>query len=48
MEFKPPSRDYVDYFIRMSSTVKGSTMFHDSNGYLVSKREVNKRPDYEW
>lgn len=38
LDFKPPSRSMVDYFVKMSSTVKSESMYHDSNGYLVSKR----------
>lgn len=48
LDFKPPNRSYADYFVKMSSGVKSDVLYHDSNGYLVSKREKNKRPDYDW
>jgi hypothetical protein len=48
LNFEPPNRNMADYFLQVESTVKSNTMFHDSNGYLVSKREVDVRPDYKW
>jgi hypothetical protein len=40
--------DYADFFIKIDSDVTSSTneFYHDSNGYLVSKRKLNSRPDY--
>lgn len=46
LDFKPPNRSYVDYFLKMSSSVKSEVLYHDSNGYLVARREKNQRPDY--
>ena len=48
LDFKPPTRSYADYFVKMTSSVKSEVLYHDSNGYLVSRREKNKRPDYDW
>lgn len=45
--FKPEDRSMVDYFMKVSSTVKSDTLYHDSNGFLVAKRALNQRPDYE-
>mgnify|MGYP002078340014 CR=1 FL=1 len=44
--FKPATRAMQDYFMKVSSTVKSSTLYHDSNGFLVAKRLYNQRPDY--
>lgn len=44
--FKPPTNTPFDYFLKVSSHIKSSDLYHDSNGYLVSKRILNKRPDY--
>jgi hypothetical protein len=46
--FKPTSTADVDYFLMVSSNVKSDTLYHDSNGFLVAKRLLNKRPDYEF
>ncbi len=37
----------VDYFMKVESTVRSDTLYHDSNGFLVIKRPLNWRPDYE-
>lgn len=37
-----------DYFLKVSSNIKNSILYHDSNGYLVSKRVLNSRPDYNF
>lgn len=38
-----------DYFIKISSKIKAKGEFyHDMNGYLVSKRKIGERLDYEW
>lgn len=47
-QFKPDSRNMVDYFMKVSSNVKSDTLFHDSNGFLVSKRILNTKPDYDF
>lgn len=47
-KFKPGDRNSVDYFMKVSSSVKSDTLYHDSNGFLVSKREIDQRPDYEF
>jgi hypothetical protein len=45
--FKPDTREQVDYFIKVESKVNSQGEFyHDSNGYLVIKRKVGERPDY--
>jgi hypothetical protein len=36
----------LDYFMKVSTSVKSSTLYHDSNGFLVAKRILNHRPDY--
>ena len=47
--FKPASFNMHDYFLRVSSPIKGGDQFyHDMNGYLVSKRKIGQRLDYEW
>lgn len=46
--FRPESRNMVDYFMKVSSNVKSDTLFHDSNGFLVSKRILNTKPDYDF
>lgn len=46
--FKPASRSMVDYFMKVSSSVKSDTLYHDANGFLVAKRPLNKRPDYQF
>lgn len=38
----------MDYFMKISSTVKNDTLYHDSNGFLVAKRFYNQRPDYQF
>lgn len=40
----------VDYFLRVESNVKSAEQefYHDSNGYLVAKRKIGYRPDYDW
>lgn len=47
-EFKPPNRSMVDYFLKVDSPVQSDVLFHDSNGFLVAKRELNSRPDYSY
>ena len=48
-KFRPLTREMRDYFLRAESHVQNSDEFyHDSNGYLVSKRKIGYRPDYEW
>lgn len=38
-----------DYFLKIDSSIKGNDEFyHDMNGYLVSKRKIGSRPDYNW
>jgi hypothetical protein len=34
--------------MKVSSTVKDNTLYHDSNGFLVAKRILNSRPDYQF
>jgi hypothetical protein len=46
--FKPDTVSLTDYFMRVSSNVKSDTLYHDSNGFLVSKRPLNARPDYDF
>jgi len=48
--FIPISYGAVDYFLKVDSNVKNAQneFFHDSNGYLVAKRKIGYRPDYEW
>lgn len=47
--FKPDTRDLNDYFIKIDSKIQSKGEFyHDSNGYLVIKRKVGERPDYNW
>lgn len=48
--FTPTGYHMVDYFLRVESNVKSPTneFFHDSNGYLVAKRKIGYRPDYDW
>lgn len=46
--FTPPNRNLQDYFLKVSSAVAGDEFYHDMNGYLVSKRKIGFRPDYEW
>ena len=46
--FSPPTNAVVDYFLKVSSEVSSSTLYHDSNGYLVSRRPLNWRPDYNY
>jgi hypothetical protein len=46
--FHPANLSTADYFMRVSSTVKSNTLYHDSNGFLVAKRELNSRPDYQF
>ena len=46
--FKPENRNMVDYFMKVSSTVQSDTLYHDSNGFLVSKRALSSKPDYEF
>lgn len=50
MVFTPTSYNSADYFLRVDSNIKSTTseFFHDANGYLVSKRKIGFRPDYEW
>lgn len=40
----------VDYFLKVDSNVinKDNEFYHDANGYLVAKRKIGTRPDYEW
>lgn len=39
--FKPSSYMMYDYFLRISSQIKGNgSFYHDMNGYLVSKRKI--------
>jgi hypothetical protein len=38
-----------DYFLKVDSPLQPNGVFyHDVNGYLVSRRMVGQRPDYEW
>ena len=38
-----------DYFLKISSPIDSNGEFyHDVNGYLVSKRRIGQRLDYEW
>lgn len=47
--FEPPDLQLSDYFLRVESRVDPrDEFFHDANGYLVIKRKVGFRPDYEW
>ena len=47
--FKPIDRSMADYFLKVESHVTNKDeFFHDSNGYLVAKRKLGWRPDYEW
>lgn len=47
--FKPTSRNMADYFIQVESKINSrGEFYHDSNGYLVIKRNVGIRPDYTW
>ncbi len=49
INFKPLNWQMFDYFVKIDSTVKSNGVFyHDMNGYLVSKRKVGERLDYEW
>lgn len=34
--------------MKVSSNIKSDTLYHDSNGFLVAKREIDQRPDYEF
>ena len=45
-DFKPIGRNMVDYFLKVDSLVKSSSLYHDSMGFLVAKRILNQRPDY--
>jgi hypothetical protein len=36
--FCPSNTSIIDYFMKVSSSVKSETLYHDSNGFLVSKR----------
>jgi len=45
--FHPTSIQISDFFLRVSSTIKNSPLYHDSNGFLVAKRYLNSRPDYK-
>lgn len=47
--FKPPTREMNDYFLKIDTGLdfKGE-FYHDMNGYLVSKRGIGQRLDYEW
>lgn len=47
-EFKPIGRNMVDYFLKVDSPVKSDMLYHDSMGYLVAKRILNERPDYDY
>lgn len=44
--FHPTSIQISDFFMRVSSSIKNSPLYHDSNGFLVAKRYLNSRPDY--
>lgn len=47
--FKPPNTQQFDYFVKVDSALKSNgEFFHDVNGYLVSKRKIGQRLDYEW
>ena len=47
--FKPTGPTQYDYFLKIDSPLSTNGVFyHDSNGFLVSKRKVGERPDYEW
>lgn len=34
--------------MKVGSNIKSNELYHDANGFLVAKREVDKRPDYEF
>lgn len=34
--------------MKVSTSVKSDILYHDSNGFLVSKRVLNSRPDYQF
>ena len=36
-----PMGKMADYFLKISSNVKSSSLYHDSNGYLVAQRFLN-------
>ena len=47
--FQPPSMQANDYFLKIDSTLRpDETFYHDVNGYLVSKRKIGHRHDYDW
>lgn len=47
--FEPPNFQLSDYFLRVESSIDPKDdFFHDMNGYLVMKRKIGFRPDYEW
>lgn len=44
-----PDQKLKDYYLRIKSNVnQTSEFYHDSNGFLVAKRILNSRPDYEF
>lgn len=47
-DFKPSARSMQDYFLKVDSGVKSDVLYHDSNGFLVAKRILNHRPDYDY
>ena len=50
LKFTPFGYSMVDYFLKVESNIvnENSEFYHDSNGYLVSKRKIGYRPDYNW
>jgi hypothetical protein len=50
LKFTPFSYNMVDYFLKVESNIvnENNEFYHDANGYLVSKRKIGYRPDYNW
>lgn len=48
-DFVPIAKN-ADYYLRVESDVQSpdSEFYHDSNGYLVIKRRLDQRPDFEF
>ena len=49
-KFRAPVNQVKDYFIKISSNISNTNkqFYHDANGYLVMKRKVNWKPDYNY